>query len=80
MTEFLRKLAKTEVRVIVTLIDSIACYAIVFMILTRRIPPENRDLAIQLVTMIIAGTLIVNRNFLFGSSKNESDKTKKEEV
>lgn len=79
MTEFLRKISSKDIRNIIAVMIVGGCFLLMYIFMIKEIPQVNRDLV-----MVAAGAIMSNlkdvTGYFFGSSKNEADKAKKEEV
>lgn len=75
MKKFWADLSKTEIRNIIAVVYVIMVLAYVYVLAFKPVPPQNKDLVNVLGGVVIGGVTII-LSFYFGSSKNESDKTK----
>lgn len=78
MTEFIRKLTKTEIRSVLAILIILGGFSFIGVLLIAPIPPENKDLVNIVIGGVFTGTVASVANYYFGSSKNETDKTKSE--
>lgn len=60
------------------MMDTLLIFTVILVMLFHEIPKENKDMVNMFVGALVTGCLINNRNFLYGSSKSETDKAKKE--
>jgi predicted permease len=77
MNELFGKITSKDIRNIIAVMVVIGCFVMVYLFMAKEIPQPNRDLV-----MVVAGAIVGNlkdvTGYFFGSSKNESDKAKKE--
>lgn len=64
-----------NIRSIIALLFVVGSFAFLFTLISKVIPPSNKD-AVNTVAGMVIGTLLSVGAFYFGSSKNESDAKK----
>lgn len=78
MTEFLKKVTSKDIRNILAVMIVMGSFILVYLVIIKAIPPENRDIAHTSLGFILGGSMAGVVGYYFGSSKNEADKAKKE--
>lgn len=78
MTEWLRKITKSDIRNILAIITVLGVFVLLVLMLFKEIPATNKDPFTQSVGFVLGGFLGGVCGFYFGASKNETDRTKKE--
>ncbi|HTG56440.1 MAG TPA: hypothetical protein VL943_09245 [Niabella sp.] len=78
MTEFLRKITSKDIRNILAVIIVIGCFVLLYIMQIKDIPAGNKDVVLTAVGFVFGGALAGVIGYYFGSSKSETDKTKKE--
>ena len=80
MTEFFKKITKSDIRNALAIIIVIGCFVLVYLMTIKEVPSGNRDLLNIVAGFVFGGALAGVVGYYFGSSKSEVDaKTKKEE-
>lgn len=64
-----------NIRAIIGLLIVSCSFTFLFLLLKRDVPPNNKDV-LQTAAGFILGVVTTVGSYYFGSSKNESDKTK----
>lgn len=77
MKKFFDNISKTEIRHAIAVIYVVMVLGYLYVLAYHPVPGENKDLVNVLGGVIIGGVGII-LNFFFGSSKSETDKTKKD--
>lgn len=78
MTEFFKKITSKDIRNILAVIIVIGCFILMYIMLIKEIPPANKDVVLTSVGFVFGGALAGVVGYYYGSTKAESDKTKKE--
>jgi hypothetical protein len=69
MTEFFRKIANVEVRNILAVITTIGTFAVLYLLIIKPVPVENKDILYASVGFIFGGALSAVFGFYYGASK-----------
>ncbi|MCC6185567.1 MAG: hypothetical protein IT256_00290 [Chitinophagaceae bacterium] len=80
MTDFLKKLTKTDTRSILAIIATLGVFSFVGLLFIVAVPQENVALLNTLLPMLISGIMGMAFGFYFGSSKKDGDNNEKESV
>lgn len=76
MTEFLRKLTKTDIRNVLAILSTLGCFTLLGLMQVRRIPIENKEILNIGMGFVFGSTLTNVYNYYFGSSKDQTDRGK----
>ena len=74
MTEFLKKVTKSEIRNILAVITVVGAFVLLYMMLIKPIPAENKDVVLTSVGFVLGGLVGGVSGFFFGASKGEVKK------
>ena len=77
MKKFIESIGRSEIRNIIAITYVLLVLLFIYVLAFKPVPLENKDLINVLGGVVIGGVGII-LSFFFGSSKNESDKAKKE--
>ncbi len=72
MTEFLRKINKTDIRHILAVMITVGCFVLLYLMQVKAIPAENKDVVNIAVGFVFGGAFANVTGFFFGSSKGET--------
>jgi ABC-type iron transport system FetAB permease component len=75
MTELLRKVTKQDIRNTLAVTWTVLSFTFLFQLLKKPIPPENKDIVIACVGVIL-GQLVVIAAYYYGQSKSEVEQKK----
>jgi len=78
MTEFLRKIGKSDIRNILAVITVVGSFIILYLMLVTAIPKDNKDTVNLALGFVLGGLVSGVAGFYFGASKGEGE-TKKPE-
>ena len=74
MTEWLRKISKSEIRNILAVMTVVGAFVTLYLIIVKPIPAENKD-TVNLALGFVLGGLVGGVNgFYFGASKSDNKK------
>lgn len=76
MTEFLKKITKSDIRNILAVISVVGAFIVLYMLIVTPIPSANKDTVNLALGFVLGGLVGGVSGFYFGASKTE---TKKEE-
>lgn len=74
MTEFLRKITKSDIRNIIAIISVVGAFVMMYLMIIKPIPAENRDSVNMAVGMVLGGLIGGVNGYYFGASKTETKK------
>lgn len=77
MTEFLKKVTKSDIRNILAVITVLGAFFLLYQMLYKPIPSDNKDIVLTSVGFVLGGLVSGVAGYYFGASKGE---TKKEET
>jgi hypothetical protein len=77
MKRFFESIGRSEIRNIIAIIYVLLVLLFIYVLAFKAVPSENKDLINVLGGVVIGGVGTI-LSFFFGSSKNETDKAKKE--
>lgn len=80
MTEFFRKITKSDIRNVLALIIVIGCFVLIYLMIIKPVPAENKDILNIVAGFVFGGALAGVVGYYFGSSKAEGDRTKNKEA
>ena len=69
MTEFLRKINKTDIRNIIAVIGVIGSFVLLYFMIIKPIPAENKDTLNLSIGFVFGGLISGIAGYYFGSSK-----------
>jgi hypothetical protein len=72
MTEFLRKINKTDIRNIIAVIGVIGSFVLLYFMIIKPIPAENKDTLNLSIGFVFGGLISGIAGYYFGSSKGET--------
>lgn len=78
MKEFWGKISSKDIRNILAVIITLGSFILLYFLLVKEIPKENRDVVIGAVGYVLGGAFAGVIGYYFGSSKTDTDKTKNE--
>ena len=76
MTEFLKKITKSDIRNILAVISVVGAFIVLYMLIVTPIPAANKDTVNLALGFVLGGLVGGVSGFYFGASKTD---TKKEE-
>ena len=68
----LDRIGKTEIRNIIAVMAVIGCFTLLYLMIIKPIPIENKDVLNVAVGFVFGGLLGGVSGFFFGNSKNDS--------
>ena len=78
MTEFLKKITKSDIRNILACISVLGFFAVIVLLIMKPVPDNNRDLINVVIGFLGAGLVGGVAGFYFGASKGDPITTKDE--
>lgn len=78
MTEFLKKLTKTDTRTILAVMATLGVFSFVGLLFVVKVPRENVALLNTLLPMMVSGIVGLSFGFYFGNSKSTATKNEEE--
>lgn len=78
MTEFLKKIGKSDIRNILAVISVVGAFVMLYFMIIKPIPVENKDTMNLSVGFIFGGLVSGVAGFYFGASKGEQKSTENE--
>jgi hypothetical protein len=75
MTEFLKKVTKTDIRHILAVMVTVGCFILLYLMQVKEIPQANKDVVNIVCGFVFGGGFNSVMGYFFGSSKTET-KTK----
>lgn len=78
MTEFLRKISKSDIRNILAVIIVVGAFFMLYQMLYKPIPAENKDIVLTSVGFVLGGLVGGVSGFYFGASKTEPSNKEEE--
>ena len=75
LTETLKAIGVSDIRNIVLMLDGIVILGLVYVLVFKRLPEGNSEI-MYMALGIVLGVFATGRNYLFGQSKSENDKSK----
>lgn len=78
MTEFLKKITKSDIRNIIAIISVVGAFIMLYMAFIKPIPVENKETVNLAVGFVLGGLIAGVNGYYFGASKGESKETKDE--
>lgn len=79
MTEFLKKITKSDIRNVLAVIIVLGCFVLMYLMIIKPVPIENKDMLNIVSGFVFGGALAGVVGYYFGSSKAEGDKAKTKE-
>lgn len=79
MTEWLKRITKSEIRSILAVISIIGFFVVLIMLILTPVPDANRDVLNTSIGFLGGGLVGGVAGFYFGSSKDKEDKEEKKE-
>lgn len=76
MKQFWQKIGNTEIRNILAVMVVLGCFILLYIMLVKPIPAENKDILNVVGGMVFGGGLSVVLGFYFGASKSDTVNTK----
>lgn len=74
MTEFLKKITKSDIRNILAVITVIGSFVLLYQMLYKPIPVDNKDVVLTAVGFVLGGLVAGVNGYYFGASKGEAKK------
>lgn len=78
LSETFKAISRSDIRNIILIFDGIIILGLIYIIALRAIPQGNSEIIYMALGLVI-GVYAAGRNYLFGQSKSENDKKKKED-
>lgn len=79
MTEWLKKVSRSDIRNILSIMIVTGAFMIVYLLIVKEIPKDNRDVVMTAVGFILGGALAGVVGYYFGASKAAAKVVEKEE-
>ena len=73
------KLNKVSVQVIVAVISIIASYGLLYFLIFKAVPPENKDLVNVMIGVVCGSTVSAIMGWLYTTNKHQTRQTKNDE-
>lgn len=73
MTEFFKKITKSDIRNVLALITTIGCFVLLYLLQVRAIPTVNKDIINIAVGFVFGGMLSGVSGYYFGASKSDKE-------
>lgn len=77
MKHLLEKIGRTEIRNIIAVVTVAGCFVLLYLLLIKAIPVENKDVINIAIGFVFGGLLSSVGGYYFGSSKSEVDNNAK---
>ncbi len=71
MTEFLKKITKSDIRNIIAIISVIGAFIMLYLMIMKPIPAENKDTVNIAVGVVLGGLIGGVNGYYFGASKGD---------
>lgn len=78
MTEWLKKISKSDIRNIIAVMSVIGAFAALFLMIIKPIPVENKETVNLCIGFVLGGLIAGVNGYYFGASK--ADHKEKDEV
>jgi hypothetical protein len=78
MTEFFKKITKSDIRNILAIITVIGCFVLLYLLQIKAVPADNKDVLNIAVGFVFGGLLSGVGGYYFGASKSDSKPDEKE--
>ena len=78
MSELFKSIGKNDIRNILAVIAVIGCFVLLYLMMIKPIPVENKDIMNIATGFVFGGLLASVAGFYFGASKGQSDVKKGE--
>ena len=72
MTEFLRRINKTDIRNIISIIGVVGSFVLLYFMIIKPIPSENKDTLNLSIGFVFGGLISGIAGYYIGSSKGET--------
>ncbi len=72
MKDFFSKISSTEIRNVLAIITTLGCFILLYLLIIKPIPVQNKDVLNVAVGFVFGGALGGVMGFFFGSSKQDS--------
>ncbi len=79
MGELLKKITKSDIRNILSIITVLGSFFLLYQMLYKPIPAENKDIVLTAVGFVLGGLVGGVNGFYFGASKTDSKKDNTDE-
>lgn len=76
MSEFFKNIGKNDIRNILAVISVLGCFVLLYLMMIKPIPVENKDIMNIATGFVFGGLLAGVAGFYFGSSKSEVESKK----
>lgn len=80
MKDFFKKIGSTEIRNILAVITTIGCFVLLYLLIIKPVPNENKDILQIAVGFVFGGALGGVMGFYFGASKTTPSEDKDETI
>lgn len=74
MIEMLKKISKSDIRNILAVMSVIGAFTLLYVMIIKPIPPENKDIVLTTVGFVLGGLVGGVNGYYFGASKENSKK------
>lgn len=71
MPEWLKRLSKSDIRNSLAIIIVCGCFALLYIMQVKPIPPENKDIVLTAIGFVFGGALAGVVGFYYGSTKTD---------
>lgn len=78
MTEWLKKIGKSDIRNILAVMITIGCFALLYLMQVKEIPAKNENIINIAVGFVFGGAFAGVVGYYFGSSKTDTKNEKEE--
>lgn len=72
MTEFFKKVTKTDIRHILAVMITVGCFILLYLMQVKAIPSDNKDVVNIAVGFVFGGAFANVTGYFFGASKGET--------
>ena len=72
MTEFFKKITKSDIRNILAIITVVGCFILLYLLQVKAIPVENKDVLNIAIGFVFGGMLSGVGGYYFGASKTDT--------
>jgi hypothetical protein len=78
MTEFLKKISKSDIRNILAILSVVGFFIVIILLILKPVPVDNKDVVNVIIGFLGAGLIGGVAGYYFGASKGESTPNKDE--
>lgn len=78
MTEFLKKIGKSDIRNILAVMITVGCFVLLYLMQVKEIPDKNENIINIAVGFVFGGAFASVCGYYFGASKSDTNKTDSE--